>query len=145
MTAPDRAQRWQATRVAVDDDAGWSYLIFEQPAGVIVGSVALHRRTDLSRAEIGYWVRSDRTGRGYATSAAGLVFDAAFCHLADVDRVEIRMDEANLASAAVPDKLGFVLDRREDRPIATPGHAGRGLVWAITRERWADITSTTRR
>jgi RimJ/RimL family protein N-acetyltransferase len=48
------------------------------------------------------------------------------------------MDRANRASAAVPRKLGFVLDRAEDRPIQTPGHTGHGVVWAMPRDRWRD-------
>jgi RimJ/RimL family protein N-acetyltransferase len=68
--------------------------------------------------------------------ATGLVVDAAFDCLATVEHVEIRMDRANDASAAVPRKLGFLLDRAEDRPIQTPGHTGHGLVWAMTRDRW---------
>ena len=77
--------------------------------------------------EIGYWVRSDRTGRGYATSAARILTDTGFDCCPDVDRIEIRCHPANLASAAVPPKLGYRLD--------TSGTGG-DLIWAVTRADW---------
>ena len=82
--------------------------------------------------EIGYWVRSDRTSRGYATAAARALTEAAFAHL-PVDQVEIRMDRANRASAAVPLKLGYRLFGHEEREVLTPGHTGRGLIWVRRR------------
>ena len=44
-------------------------------AGEIVGGVGLHDRRGPGILEIGYWVRSDRTGRGYATAAARVLTD----------------------------------------------------------------------
>jgi len=53
-------------------------------------------------AEVDF-LRSDRTGRGYAT-------------------------------AAIPPKLGYSLAAEVDHPIETPGHTGRGFVWARARD-----------
>jgi RimJ/RimL family protein N-acetyltransferase len=114
---------------AFDEDADWAYVLVEVASGEIVGAAGLHRRVGPRALEIGYWVRSDRAGRGYATAAAGALAEAAAANVPDLDRVEIHMDEANLASAAVPRKLGFRLDRREPRDVQTPGHTGVGLVW----------------
>ena len=99
----------------------------------MVGGAGLHPRAGPESIEIGYWVRSDRTGRGYATAAAGALTQAAFAHLDGIDRVEIRMDRANRASAAVPPKLGFRLIGHEAREILAPGHSGEGLIWALDR------------
>lgn len=43
--------------------------------------------------------------------------------------MEIRCDQANAASAAVPRKLGFRLDRIADAVVRAPGETGRQLVW----------------
>lgn len=121
--------------IAFDGDVDWMYTIIDLSAEV-VGSAALHCRPESSCAEVGYWVRTERTGRGYATLAARMLVDAVFGHLPRVSCVQIRMDEANIASAAIPRKLGFVLDHHEDRPVQTSGQTGRGMIWSLTRERW---------
>jgi ribosomal-protein-serine acetyltransferase len=61
--------------------------------------------------EVGYWIRTDRAGRGYATEAGEAVVDLGF---ADVGlyRLELRAGVDNVASQRVAEKLGF---RREGR------------------------------
>lgn len=138
LRMPTEAEEMQVladAQIAFDGDIDWMYTMFDQSAEV-VGSAALHCRPESCCAEIGYWVRTDRTGRGYATSATRMLVDAAFGYLLPINCVEIRMDNANLASAAIPRKLGFVLDRHVDRPVQTSGHTGRGMIWKLTRERW---------
>ncbi len=123
----------EAAELAFDADREWRYLLFERASGNLVGAAGLHRRIGPGGLEIGYWVRSDRIGRGYATAAARALSVAAFTHVPDVQRVEIRMDIANLASAAIPPKLEFRLDHEEDREIQATGQTGRGLVWVLDR------------
>ena len=79
----------------------------------LVGFCGLHDRIGAGGLEIGYWVRSDCTGRGVATSAASALTASAL-GLDGVSRVEIHCDAANVRSAAIPPKLGFRLDRIED-------------------------------
>jgi RimJ/RimL family protein N-acetyltransferase len=116
-----------------DADRDWPFVLVERASEEVVGSAGLHRRAGPGTVEIGYWVRSDRTGRGYATWAARSLSEAAYRFVPDLERVEIRMDAANGASAAVPPKLGFRLLGAEERDVLTPGHTGQGLVWALDR------------
>lgn len=118
---------------AFDADQEWVYMLYELGSGDLVGGAGLHRRGAPGVTEIGYWVRSDRTGRGYATATAQALTQAAFTWLRDIERVEIHMDKANAASAAVPRKLGYRLDREEQRDILALGHTGAGLVWVLER------------
>jgi RimJ/RimL family protein N-acetyltransferase len=111
------------------------YVLVETDTGEVVGTSALHSKGDPRCLEIGYWVRTDRTKRGYASSAANALTEAAF-HYAGVDRVKIRMDKANVASASVPPKIGFTLLGEESRPLQATGHSGTGLIWV--RERPGD-------
>jgi RimJ/RimL family protein N-acetyltransferase len=55
---------------------------------------------------IGYWIHVDHIGLGYATETSAALTKVAFT-IEGMDRVEIHCDPANLASAAVPRKLGF--------------------------------------
>lgn len=137
--AQDAANR-DATLTALRDghdrfaaNQEWNYALIEATSGELVGSAGLHRDEDPDCPEIGYWVRTDRTRRGYATEAARVLAEAAFRCLGGVQRVKIRMDQANVASAAVPSKLGFQLFAEESREIETPGHTGKGYVWILKR------------
>ncbi len=114
----------------------WMYLLVDRSSAKVAGSAGLHRRVGPHGLEIGYWVRTSFTHRGYATGAARVLTDAAFTHLGWVERVEIRMDRANVASAAVPRRLGFSLICEEQRPRVTPGHTGVGLIWSLERSNW---------
>ena len=58
------------------------------------------------RLEIGYWLRSEATGRGYATEAARAMIGIGG-RLPGMRHIEIRCDPRNVASAAVPRRLGF--------------------------------------
>ena len=44
-------------------------------------------------------------------------------------RVEIHCDVANTASAAIPRKLGYRLDRVEAHEREAPGERGRRMIW----------------
>lgn len=107
----------------------WRFGIFSLDGNDIYGEVDLFFRSaagrvDLAaadRAEIGYWLRRDVTGRGYATEAA-----AAMLRLAETietfSLVEIRCDPANRASAAVPGRLGFTLAHPGSARGVSPAH-----------------------
>jgi RimJ/RimL family protein N-acetyltransferase len=60
------------------------------------------------RVEIGYWLRKDLTGRGYATEATRAMVELA-ASLRRVRCIEIRCDDRNERSAAIPRRLGFTL------------------------------------
>jgi RimJ/RimL family protein N-acetyltransferase len=105
------------------------------PEAGTVGGVGLHTRQGEGILEVGYWIAAARTGRGYVTAAARALTDAAFA-LPGVDRVEIRCDEANRASAAVPRRIGFRLLEVYPRRAIAPGETGMGMIWAVEREEW---------
>jgi RimJ/RimL family protein N-acetyltransferase len=105
-----------------------------------IGGAGLHTRQGPTRQgpptlEIGYWIAASHANRGYATAAARSLTSEAML-LPGVERVEIRCDAANHASAAVPRKLGFQLVTQLPRDSVAPGGSGTTLVWAVTREQW---------
>ncbi len=84
--------------------------IFEAATRELLGSNGLHNVTKDSRsAEIGYWVRSDRAGKGIATESSALILRFAFETL-HRHRVVLRAATDNLASNRVAEKLGFHLE-----------------------------------
>lgn len=81
---------------------------FERAGGRFVIGTGLHRFDWAARRfEIGYWVRTGETGKGYATESTAALVRYAFAALA-ARRVEITHAAGNYASAAVIRKLGFV-------------------------------------
>ena len=118
---------------AFAEDRDYAYFLIERASGDLVGCAGLHPKLG-GVVEIGYWVRSDRTRRGYATLAASSLRSAAFRHLPDVEKVIIRMDQGNAASASIPPKLGFTLEGEEEpRDTLTTGHTGKGWIWSSRR------------
>ncbi len=136
------------TQLAIDagtaftKGSNYEFTLIERDTGSVVGSLRLNPRASTTAAEIGYWVRTDRTGRGYATAAARAATRAAFEHLDYVDSVHIHMDVANRASAAIPRKLGYRLRREGKLAIAAPARTGRGSFWVTTRDEWARVAQS---
>jgi RimJ/RimL family protein N-acetyltransferase len=84
----------------------WGFGVFERASGAVLGSVGLHRREASDALEIGYWIRTDAVGRGFATEAVRAVTELAFAR-AGAARVEIRCDPRNAPSIAVARRAGF--------------------------------------
>jgi RimJ/RimL family protein N-acetyltransferase len=78
--------------------------------GEFVGKGGLHTIDwRVPKFEIGYWMRTSCSGRGYATEAAGALAEFARATLG-ARRVEIGSDAQNAASRRVAEKSGFVLE-----------------------------------
>jgi RimJ/RimL family protein N-acetyltransferase len=86
------------------------YLAFEKHTGRLVASIGLHR-TDwtLPRTEVGYWVRTGETGKGYATEGVQALTSWALEGLRAL-RVELVTSESNTGSRAVAERCGFTLE-----------------------------------
>ena len=123
--------QWQA-----DWESGGDALIGAFLDGEVVGSTGLHRRRGPGVLEIGYWLHVDHIGKGYATEIAGALTTAAFS-VADIERVEIHHDKANVASAGVPRRLGYTFADESPDAITSPGEVGVDCRWLISRQQWA--------
>jgi RimJ/RimL family protein N-acetyltransferase len=106
---------------------GW-HAILEGGSGEIVGNVVLQPAPfapgDL---EVGWHLRRDRWGRGYATEAARALIVAAFARLA-TPRLVCAILPTNARSQAVARRLGFALHAR-DVPHAGLPHD----LWVVPR------------
>lgn len=118
------------------DETGFNYGIFDAADGTVLGAIGVHDRLGPGGLEIGYWCHVAHTGKGVITRAAGAL-TRVLLELDGIDRVEIHCDQANTRSAAVPQRLGYRLDRIEDDGIHAPNESGRGMVWIKERERTA--------
>jgi RimJ/RimL family protein N-acetyltransferase len=130
--APVQRDRLVMADASWADGTDYEFAILPADERDIIGGCGLMRRIGPAAIEIGYWVHVDHTRRGHATAAARALTDAAWM-LPDVERVEIHCDEANVASAAVPARLGYRLDRVEGDETLAPPHSGRTMIWIADR------------
>jgi RimJ/RimL family protein N-acetyltransferase len=94
----------------------WRYAMLTSDETTLLGEISVFPRSmrsrvpycDADRVEIGYWIRKDMTGAGLVSEAVAAVIktvsgDPRFTC------IEIRCDERNAPSGAVPARLGFTL------------------------------------
>ncbi len=110
-----------------------NYGIFDIADGTVVGAIGVHDRVGPGALEIGYWCHVAHTGKGVITRAAREL-TRILLELEGIERVEIHCDAANVRSAAVPERLGYRLDRIEEDGITAPAESGHGMFWIKERD-----------
>lgn len=113
---PELAKRLRLFAADFDANREWRFAIISRETRSLLGEADLFSRDasrrvpydESDRAEIGYWLRADVTGMGYATEAVRALIDRART-LTRFRSVEIRCAPRNLPSAAIPSRLGFSL------------------------------------
>ena len=126
----ERLARFQA-----EFAAGTHYAcgIFARSGEEVLGGVSLIARIGPGALELGYWLRNDRTGRGYATEAAAALSRVGLA-MAGIERIEIRCDPGNRASWAVAERLGYRLLRTSIEPVPySDGEVAPTMVWSLSR------------
>ena len=82
-------------------------LIFLKGSQTLIGCSGLHNANwQVPSFEIGYWLHTAHTERGYITEAVNGICQFAFTHLA-AQRLLIRCDSENERSAAAARRCGF--------------------------------------
>ena len=129
------ATRWAGTRFEKQDDAV-CLAVVEQESGCLVGDVVLFWRSETDReGEVGYILDPAFSGRGYAAEAVGALLALGFDGLG-LHRIAARIDERNVASVRVVERLGF---RREARLVESSWFKGEWttlLIYAQLEHEW---------
>jgi RimJ/RimL family protein N-acetyltransferase len=129
-----RVATFQADFEAARD---WCYGIFSADESKILGGTGLHPRGAEDEIEIGYWLRASAEGHGYVTETAAALTKVALSSPL-ISKVIIKCDPANIRSAAVPQRLGYVLAGvlPTAEPISTRTH---DMIWHMTRETFSGL------
>lgn len=102
----EKVKRLKRFRGMFDLGHDFVYGIFNAEETRLLGGTGLHTRPGAHELEIGYWIHKDFTNQGLVTESTSALVKVAFEGL-HVHRLEIHCDPHNLASAAIPRKLGF--------------------------------------
>ena len=102
----EKVKRLHSFRGKFDLQQDYVYGIFNREETRLLGGTGLHTRLGGNELEIGYWIHKDFANQGLVTESTAALVKVAF-EIIHVHRIEIHCDSANLASAAVPRKLGF--------------------------------------
>ena len=127
----DRIEMLRRWRGRFDLGQDFVYGVFSRDGAAVLGSSGLHTRQGEGSREIGYWIHKDFINQGFATELSAALTKVAF-EIDRVKRIEIHCDVRNLASAAVPRKLGYrheaTLHARladyQDRPVDS-------MIWTL--------------
>ena len=93
----DQAREWLAGRTQTE----WAVVAGDEA----VGGTGYATRHVPGLADVGYWIVSERRGKGLATAAVELLVERAFA--AGVERLQATVEPWNVASQRVLEKAGF--------------------------------------
>lgn len=93
------------------------FLIFVKDSNDFIGITSFDRIDwDIPKCEIGYWINTGFSGKGYMTEAVKELVNFGLNNL-KLRRIEIRCESTNHKSRAIPERLGSQLEgtlRNED-------------------------------
>ncbi|MDH4116955.1 MAG: GNAT family N-acetyltransferase [Acidimicrobiia bacterium] len=126
----DSTQSWREGRAfdfairPLDDDDGH------------IGNISIWQVTRMGRAgEIGYWIRSDRTGLGIATEVTARVMALGFERLG-FHKINLRIAVGNKASERVAAKLGFTREGVLREELLIRGRWVDHTLYSILEHEW---------
>jgi len=124
---PADARQWMFGEFNPGEEA----FVMVDADGEILGSCGLGPIDPLNRViELGYWVRSDRTGHGIATRAAKLLALHAIDNRGAM-RVEIHMSVENPGSRRVAEKTGATYEGTMRARLLLNGEYHDAEMWSI--------------
>ena len=131
-----KAARLREFRGKFDLGMDFAYGIFDRTETRVLGSCGLHTRLGPDALEIGYWIHQDSIRQGLGTEMAAALTRVGF-ELHPVDRIEIRCEPTNAASAGVPHKLGYrheaTLPRRLRSGDDSAAKLRDAMIWTLYR------------
>ena len=130
---------------------GEYHLLATTAGGDIVSSIGIHHLDwRIPQAEIGYWVPTPWTGRGFAREATAAL-TAFLLDEMGMRRVQIATSERNTRSRRIPEALGFIHEATLRWARIDPdGVVGHSCIYArhqdqpTPREPWATLHRTAR-
>lgn len=136
----EKAELLRTFRGNFDLAEDFVYGVFSRDESEVVGGSGLHTRAGAGALEIGYWIRASHVRRGLARETTAALTAVAFT-VCGVERVEIRVDPANVASLGIPRALGFTEEAILRRRLpSAPGEPRRdAVVFTLFADEYARV------
>ncbi len=121
-------------RSLVSRKAGTGYeFAIRDDAGLCCGTCGVNGVDQGNRvANLGYWIRTSRTGCGLATATTIALRDWAFEHT-NLNRLEIVVATGNIASLRVAEKAGAIREGLLGKKLMLQGRAHDAVMYAYLR------------
>jgi len=140
QTVEQKVELMRKFRGLFDRGEDYIYGIFNQDESRALGGTGLHTRPEDNALEIGYWLHKDFINQGLITESTAALTKVAF-ELYHVDRMEIHCTVDNLASAAVPRKLGYVHEATRRRLGYANGKSSDSMIWTLFADGYPNTPS----
>jgi RimJ/RimL family protein N-acetyltransferase len=116
----------------------YNFAVLDSKGEAFLGGVGLNQ-IDWSNgvANLGYWVRTSRSGQGIATAAARLAVTFGFEEL-HLNRIEITVAIANAASRRVAEKLGAVHEGVLPKKLLVAGQVHDAVLFSLRSDEWRE-------
>ena len=137
-----KIERIRTFRANFDRGEDFVYGVFNRDETRVLGGSGLHTRIGEEGLEIGYWIHKDFVGQGLATELSAALTKVAF-ELYFVQRMEIHCAAENIASAAVPRKLGYVHEATRRRLGFAHGGKSDSMIWSLFADEYPNTPSAS--
>ncbi|MEP6896230.1 MAG: GNAT family protein [Chloroflexota bacterium] len=142
QTVEQKIELTRRFRGLFDRGEDYVYGIFTKDESHALGGSGLHTRLSGNALEIGYWLHKDFINQGYATETTAALTKVAF-EIYRVERMEIHCSAENLASAAVPHKLGYIHEATRRRLGYANGKASDSMIWTLFADEYPNTPSAS--
>ncbi|MEV4702146.1 GNAT family protein [Actinoplanes sp. NPDC049316] len=103
--------------------------------GKLIGDVGVNLADNLMQAEIGYTLRPDQQGHGYATESVRAVLDHLF-RVQRLHRVSAECDARNVRSARLLERVGFTREGLRRQHTWIKHEWTDDLLYGLLAEEW---------
>lgn len=145
LTHPDDLQRWMSNRlIASKNGTQMTYAAILRETGKVIGSTSYgHIEWEERCIEIGWtWLGKEFIGAGINKHMKFLMLHHAF-EVMNIERLELRTDEANVRSRKAMEKIGATYDGVLRNHRRTQGGRRRNsVIYSIIKPEWNSIRNT---
>lgn len=85
--------------------------------------------------EVGYWIRSDETGKGFGGEATTRALQVGFEEMS-LHKVQVRIAVGNVASDRIAEKIGFVQEGVLRHEVKVGGRWLDHTIWSMLEHEW---------
>ena len=142
QTVEQKVELTRRFRGLFDRGEDYVYGIFDHAESRVLGGTGLHIRLSGNALEIGYWLHKDFINQGYITESTAALTKVAF-EIYQINRMEIHCSVENLASAAVPRKLGYIHEATRRRLAYANGLPSASMIWTLFADEYPNTPSAS--